>query len=87
MNKKTLPPPPDFDSPEEAKASCSQPKNALFHKTQAGASIADVIMAMIATSAEAGINVLDYFNTIQRMESEVKANPQQFLPWNYQSNI
>ncbi|BEI22570.1 hypothetical protein KKIDH5335_09020 [Vibrio fluvialis] len=62
-------------------------KNALFHKTQAGASIADVIMAMIATSAEAGINVLDYFNTIQRMESEVKANPQQFLPWNYQSNI
>ncbi|MCG3734761.1 IS66 family transposase, partial [Vibrio cincinnatiensis] len=62
-------------------------KNALFHKTQAGASIANVIMAMIATSAEAGINVLDYFNTIQRMESEVKANPQQFLPWNYQSNI
>jgi hypothetical protein len=44
-------------------------------------------MAMIATSAEAGINVLDYFNTIQRMESEVKSNPKQFLPWNYQSNI
>jgi hypothetical protein len=62
-------------------------KNAMFHKTQAGASIADVIMAMIATSAEAGVNVLDYFNTVQRMQSEVKANPQQFLPWNYQSNI
>ncbi|EGU37797.1 transposase [Vibrio ichthyoenteri ATCC 700023] len=61
-------------------------KNAMFHKTQAGASIADVIMTMIATSAEAGVNVLDYFNTIQRMQSEVKAAPQQFLPWNYQSN-
>ncbi|WP_447064944.1 IS66 family transposase [Vibrio alginolyticus] len=62
-------------------------KNAMFHKTQAGASIADVVMGMIATSAEAGINVLDYFNTLQRKQGEVKANPQQFLPWNYLSNI
>lgn len=62
-------------------------KNAMFHKTQAGASVADVVMAMIATSAEAGVNVLDYFNTVQRRQSEVKANPQQFLPWNYQSNL
>lgn len=62
-------------------------KNAMFHKTQAGADIADVIMAMIATSAEAGVNVLDYFNTVQRMQSEVKARPQDFLPWNYPSNI
>ncbi len=62
-------------------------KNAMFHKTQAGASIGDVIMSMIATSAEAGVNVLDYFNTVQRMQSEVKAAPQQFLPWNYPSNL
>jgi hypothetical protein len=62
-------------------------KNAMFHKTQAGASIADVVMSMIATSAEAGINVLDYFNTLQRLQSDVRANPKQFLPWNYQSNI
>ncbi|WP_394706597.1 IS66 family transposase [uncultured Draconibacterium sp.] len=62
-------------------------KNAMFHKTQAGADIADVIMAMIATAAEAGVNVLDYFNTVQRKQSEVKANPERFLPWNYQSNF
>nr|WP_274702487.1 transposase [Vibrio aestuarianus] len=62
-------------------------KNAMFHKTQAGADIADVIMAMIATAAEAGVNVLDYFNTVQRKQSKVKANPERFLPWNYQSNI
>lgn len=62
-------------------------KNAMFHKTQAGASIADVVMSMIATSAEANINVLDYFNTLQRQESEVRANPEQFLPWNYPSHI
>lgn len=62
-------------------------KNAMFHKTQAGASIADVVMSMIATSAEAGINVLDYFNTLQRLQSEVRATPERFLPWNYQSHI
>jgi transposase len=62
-------------------------KNAMFHKTQAGASIADVVMSMIATSAEAGINVLDYFNTLQRLQSEVRAAPERFLPWNYQSHI
>lgn len=62
-------------------------KNAMFHKTQVGACVADVVMAMIATSAEAGINVLDYFNTVQRRQNEVKANPQQFLPWNYQTVI
>lgn len=62
-------------------------KNAMFHKTQAGASIADVVMSMIATSAEAGINVLDYFNTLQRLQSEVRAAAERFLPWNYQSHI
>ncbi|MCW8336745.1 IS66 family transposase, partial [Vibrio paucivorans] len=41
-------------------------KNAMFHKTQAGASIGDVVMGMIATAAETGVNVLDYFNTVQR---------------------
>ena len=62
-------------------------KNAMFHRTQTGANIADVIMTMIATAAEAGVHVLDYFNTVQRMQNEVKANPQQFLPWNYPSSL
>jgi len=62
-------------------------KNAMFHKTQAGVDITDVILAMIATAAEASVNVLDYFNTVQRKPTEVKANPERFLPWNDQSNI
>ena len=59
----------------------------MFHKTQAGASIADVVMGMIATAAETGVNVLDYFNTVQRYHQEVKAAPELFLPWNYQFAI
>ena len=62
-------------------------KNAMFHKTQAGADIADVIMSMIATAAEADVNVLNYFNTLQRQQNEVRANPEKFLPWNYQTHI
>lgn len=62
-------------------------KNAMFHKTTRGTDVADVVMAMIATAAEAGVNVLDYFNAVQRRQSEVTANPEQFLPWNYQADI
>lgn len=62
-------------------------KNAMFHKTQAGASIADVVMSMLATTAEAGVNVFDYFNALQQRQAEVKANPESFLPWNYRTTI
>ncbi len=59
-------------------------KNAMFHKTQSGASIGDVITSMIATASWAGINVFDYFNTLQREQEAVKLNPENYLPWNYQ---
>jgi transposase len=58
-------------------------KNAMFHKTLIGATIGNVITSMIATSASAGINVFHYFNTIQRFHEEAKANPENYLPWNY----
>jgi transposase len=58
-------------------------KNAMFHKTQAGASIADTVTSMIATATKACANVFDYFNVLQREQEKVKANPQKYLPWNY----
>jgi transposase len=58
-------------------------KNSLFYKTQTGADVADVITSMIATGAAAGVNVFDYFNAIQRNRDAVKANPENWLPWNY----
>ena len=36
-------------------------KNTMFRKTQAGADIGDVITSLLATCAEVGINVFDYF--------------------------
>lgn len=58
-------------------------KNAYFYKTPAGAAISDVITSLIATAMQAGINVFDYFNAIQRHSQLVKDQPEKWLPWNY----
>ncbi len=58
-------------------------RNAMFHKTLLGATIGDVITSVIATASESGINVFDYFTTLQREREQVKANPMNYLPWNY----
>lgn len=61
-------------------------KNAMFHKTLSGAAIGDVITSMIATAAQAGVNIFDYFNLLQRDHKKVIANPDRYLPWNYLEN-
>jgi hypothetical protein len=58
-------------------------KIAYFYKTLAGAGVADVITSLIATSSQAGINVFDYFNAVQRNGAAVRASPENWLPWNY----
>ncbi len=58
-------------------------KNAMFHKTLSGASIGDVITSLIATAGQAGVNVFDYFNLLQRERNNVAANPELYLPWHY----
>ncbi|NYZ68092.1 transposase, partial [Endozoicomonas sp. SM1973] len=59
--------------------------NSLFYKTQTGANVADVLTSVIATAASAGINVFDYLNAIQRNKAAVKANPDQWLPWDFKA--
>jgi len=62
-------------------------KNAMFHKTLSGAAIGDVITSMIATANQANINVFDYFNCLQRENERVIADPEYYLPWNFQKNL
>ncbi|WP_220492409.1 hypothetical protein [Shewanella sp. SR43-8] len=47
-------------------------KNAIFHKTLLGATIGDVVTSVIATASEAGINVFDYFTTLQQESEQEK---------------
>jgi len=61
-------------------------KNAMFHKTLSGAAIGDVITSMIATASQANINVFDYFNWLQRENERVIADPEYYLPWDFQKN-
>lgn len=60
-------------------------KNAMFHKTLHGAVIGDVITSLIATASEAGINVFEYFTTLQRERKQVRKHPDTYLPWCYQA--
>ena len=62
-------------------------KNALFFKTPAGAAIADVITSVVATAYQAGVNAFEYLIVLQRHRDAVKRQPEQWLPWNYQTTV
>lgn len=60
-------------------------KNALFFKTLHGARIGDILMSLIETCALNKINPFDYLVTLIRNAREVRRNPAEWLPWNYQA--
>ena len=61
-------------------------KNSYFYKTQAGAWISDIVTSMLVICQENGVNAFEYLNAIQRNQRAVKANPKQWLPWNYSAD-
>lgn len=61
-------------------------KNFSFYKTQIGADIADILTSIIATCAGAQVNPFEYLTALQRNRDRVKADPGNWLPWNYQLN-
>ncbi len=58
-------------------------KNANFYKTPSGAAIGDVLTSVIATAAEAKVNLFEYSTDLHRNRDQVKTNPEQWLPWVY----
>jgi transposase len=62
-------------------------RNSLFYKTLRGAQVGDCLMSLIYTCTQNGMNPYDYLNTLQRYGPEVKANPGQWLPWNYMQTV
>ena len=58
-------------------------KTAHFYKTANGAGVANVIISLIATAAQAGVSSYDYLIALQKNRELVKANPKNWLPWNY----
>jgi len=60
-----------------------QRRNSLFFANTYSARIGSVLTSVIATAAEAGVNVLDYLVALQDNAAAVMANPERWLPWNY----
>ena len=62
-------------------------KTAHFYKTVNGAGVANVIISLIATAAQADVNSYDYLVALQKNRSKVKENPKDWLPWNYEKTL
>ncbi|MCI0483375.1 MAG: transposase [candidate division NC10 bacterium] len=62
-------------------------KNSLFYKTRNGARVGDIYMSLIATCQLAGVNPFDYLTELQRHADRVRANPGEWLPWNYKATL
>jgi hypothetical protein len=62
-------------------------KNALFYKTLNGARVSDVFMSLIHTAERARVNAFDYLTELQKHAEEVRRDPGQWMPWNYQATL
>lgn len=58
-------------------------KNALFYKTRNGARIGDLFMNLVHTCSLSGVNPIAYLTALQEHATEMAANPNRWLPWNY----
>jgi transposase len=80
--------PLDNNSAERAlKLAIRQRKNSLFYASEHSAYIASILTSVIATCVQAGVNALDYLVAVQEHRQEVFANPQAWLPWNYEAAL
>ncbi|MDQ3255351.1 MAG: IS66 family transposase [Acidobacteriota bacterium] len=62
-------------------------KNALFYKTQRGASTGDCLMSIIKTCAVNHVNVWEYLLALVRNERLVGRDPTVWLPWQYAEHL
>lgn len=62
-------------------------KNALFYKTENGASVGDLYMSLIHTCELGGFNPRDYFQQLVRHQRLLASNPEEWMPWNYRQTV
>ena len=61
-------------------------KNSMFYKTQHGAVLGDILMTLIHTAVRASKNPFDYLTALQLHRTLATKNPQDWLPWTYESS-
>jgi hypothetical protein len=62
-------------------------KNALFYKTETGALVGDILMSLIHTCRLNDVNPFEYLTALQKHAKRVRAEPNKWLPWNYQEQL
>jgi len=62
-------------------------KNSLFYKTRHGAEVGDLFMSLIHTCNLGGVNPFDYLVALQEYASDLAKNPENWMPWNYESQL
>jgi len=78
--------PLDNNSAERAlKKAILHRRNSLFYKTENGARVGDIFMALIYTAELAGKNPLDYLTKLLDNTGAVAADPTRWLPWTYET--
>jgi transposase len=60
-------------------------KNAYFFKTSHGANVGSLLMSMIKTATQAGVNPFSYLQALLDHRHELRPDAGLWLPWNYRS--
>lgn len=61
-------------------------KNSLFFKTRRGAAVGDLYMSLIHTCFLNAVDPFDYLTMLEKHHTELDANPERWMPWNYREN-
>ena len=75
------------ETERELKPSQRHRKNSLFFKTQAGATVGDVLLSVIRTSVANGVDPVHYLTTIATHAQKARLSPEPWLPWNYKKTL
>src|SRR3989337_921265 len=62
-------------------------KNSLFYKTENGAAVGDLLMSLIHTCDLEGANPLEYLTELYKHAAQLKAAPEDWMPWNYRDSL
>ena len=62
-------------------------KAALFYKTLNGARVGDVFMSLIYTAELNDVPPFEYLTALRQHSDQVRANPSDWMPWNYQQTL
>ena len=62
-------------------------KNAYFFKNSHGADVGSLLMSMIKTATQSGVNPFSYLQALLEHRHELRRNVELWLPWNYDSTL